>query len=88
MLAAKAGFTYLLCFDNTFSRFRAKTVIYSVIRETGAGSDNMGELGWTKRLYYNAIFYSELSVDDLVKAARDGSGKDEITKKKKKNYKT
>ena len=38
VLAAKAGFTYLLCFDNTFSRFRAKTVSYSVIMETGGGS--------------------------------------------------
>ena len=39
VLPCKAGFTYLLCFDNTFSRFKAKTVIYSVISETGAGGD-------------------------------------------------
>ena len=51
VLAGKAGFTYLLCFDNTFSRFRAKTVIYSVIRETGAEGDNLGKLGWTKMIF-------------------------------------
>jgi len=68
VLSGKAGFTYLLCFDNTFSRFKAKTVIYSVISETGAGGD-------------------ELSICELVKCARDGMGKDELTKKKKKNHK-
>ena len=51
MLACKAGFTYFLYFDNTFSRLRAKTVIYSVIRETGAGSDNLGKLCWTKMIF-------------------------------------
>ena len=32
------GYTYVLTFDNTYSRFKAKTVMYSVIRET-SGAD-------------------------------------------------
>merc|ERR1719206_1243370 len=33
VLSCQAGFTYILCFDNTFSSFRSKTVLYSVIME-------------------------------------------------------
>jgi len=33
VMSVRAGFTYFLCLDNTFSKFRAKTVNYSVIME-------------------------------------------------------
>jgi len=71
VLSCKAGFTYLLCFDNTFSNFRSKTVLYSVIMECKEDSD-------------------ELTVEEIVKFARDGIDtieKEHVEKKKKNNGK-
>ena len=44
VLQCQAGFTYLLNFDNTFSRFKAKNVMYAVIMESGdSGLDISGK---------------------------------------------
>jgi len=72
VLSCKAGFTYLLCFDNTFSNFRSKTVLYSVIMDCEEDSN-------------------ELTVEEIVKFARDGLDtieKEQVEKKKKNNGKT
>eukprot|EP00092_Neocalanus_flemingeri_P013028 GFUD01014039.1.p1 GENE.GFUD01014039.1~~GFUD01014039.1.p1 ORF type:complete len:171 (+),score=59.57 GFUD01014039.1:37-549(+) len=56
VLQCQAGFTYLLNFDNRFSRFKAKKVMYGVVLE-----DSDLELSG-----------DTLSLEELVRSVRDG----------------
>ena len=76
VLTCQAGFTYFLCFDNTVSKFRAKTVLYSVILEDI--KDCYGRI---------AFLTADFTVEDLVRLARDGSDTNEQEQSEKRKVK-
>ena len=83
LLPVRAGFTYILCLDNTFSKFRAKTVMYSVIMEDE--EPNTGRISLIG-ICLTSIFLSELTVEDIVRLSRDGvDTSDGIDTEKKNN---
>jgi len=57
VLNGKAGFTYLLSFDNSFSRFKAKTLMYGVLMEESEESDSK-------------LIGGALSIESLLKSVR------------------